>query len=130
VEPLRVFHRRVSRALCGVLEIAALAAFGYWGWATHSGIPRAAWALGIMVVAATIWDAFQVPGDVGLKPVVPVPGWTRLTLEAAYFTGAVTALVAAGAPELGICLLLLVAIHSTLTYRRLAWLFREGEGDG
>jgi hypothetical protein len=61
---------------------------------------------------------------------VAVPGWVRLTLEAAYFTGAITALVAAGAPELGICLALLTAIHYTRTHRRVAWLFREGQEGG
>jgi len=112
-----------------VLEISALAAYGYWAWTMHSGIARAVWALVILVVVATIWDAFQVPGDIGLKPVISVPGWARLTLEAAYFTGAVTSLAAAGAPALGVCLALLAAIHYTLTHRRLAWLFRHGQGD-
>jgi hypothetical protein len=116
--------------LNGVLEIGAIAAYGYWAWATHAGIPRAAWALGFMFVAATVWDAFQVPGDTGLAPTVAVPGWARLTIEAAYFTGAVTSLVAAGAPELSICLALLACIYYTLTFSRVIWLFREGEEDG
>ena len=116
--------------LTGVLEISAVASYGYWAWATHSGIARYAWALGAMIVAATIWDVFQVPGDSGLEPVVPVPGWARLALEAAYFTGAISSLVAVGLPELGVCLALLLAIHYTLTHRRLAWLFREGGEDG
>lgn len=128
--PLRVFNRRLSRMLCGVLEIGAVAAYGYWAWATHSGVTRAAWALGAMFVAATIWDAFQVPGDSSLAPTVAVPGWARLALEAAYFTGAISALAAVDLPELGICLALLVAIHYTLTHRRVVWLFREGGGDG
>jgi hypothetical protein len=123
-------ERRFSRMLSGVLEISALAAFGYWGWAMHSGISRAAWALGAMIAAATIWDVFQVPGDTGLAPMIAVPGWVRLTIEAAFFTGAVTSLVAAGAPELGVCLAFLTAIHYALTHRRVAWLFREGEEDG
>ena len=37
-----------------------------------------------------------------LEPTVAVPGWVRLIIEAAYFTGVVTALTAAGQPELGI----------------------------
>ena len=56
-------------------------------------------------------------------------GWARLILEAAYLTGAATSLVAAGSPELGICFALLVAIHYTLTHRRVVWLFREGQSD-
>ncbi len=112
-----------------MLEVSAVAAYGYWGWALHTGLPRAAWALGLVVVAATVWDAFQVPGDTCLRPAVAVPGWARLTLEAAYLTGAATALVAAGLPELGICFALLVAIHYALTHRRVVWLFRHGQTD-
>jgi hypothetical protein len=125
-----VLKSRSVRMLSGVLEVAAIAAYGYRAWATHAGVERAAWALGAMILAATVWDIFQVPGDSGLAPVVPVPGWVRLALEAAYFTGAVTALVAVGLPELGVCMALLAAIHYTLTHRRLAWLFREGGEDG
>jgi Protein of unknown function (DUF2568) len=82
-----------------------------------------------MVLAATVWDVFSVPGDAGQAPAIAVPGWARLTLEAAYLTGAATSLGAAGVPELGICFALLVAIHCTLTHRRLVWLFREGQDD-
>jgi hypothetical protein len=128
--PLHVFNHRLTRALAVVLEVGAIAAYGYWAWATHVGLARGAWALGLMIVAATIWDAFQVPGDIGLAPAVPVPGWVRLAIEAAYFTGAVTSLVAVGAPAPGICLALLVAIYYALTFRRVTWLFREGEEDG
>jgi len=129
VDPLRVIHRRLDRLLCLALEVGAVAAYGYWGWAVHTGVIRAGWALGAMFVAATIWDAFQVPGDAGPSPLVAVPGWARLTLEAAYLTGAATSLVAAGSPELGICFALLVAMHYTLTHRRVVWLFREGQSD-
>jgi hypothetical protein len=116
-----VIHRRLDQALRAALEVSAVAAYGYWGWAVHTGVIRAVWALGAMFVAATIWDAFQVPGDAGPSPLIAVPGWARLTLEAAY--------LAAGSPELGICFALLIAIHYTLTHRRVVWLFREGQSD-
>jgi hypothetical protein len=35
----------------------------------------------------------------------------------------------AGSPELGVCFALVAAIHYTLTYRRVVWLFREGARD-
>jgi Protein of unknown function (DUF2568) len=128
--PLRTINRRLDDVLCAVLEVSAVAAYGYWAWANHAGLVRAAWALGAMVVAATVWDVFQVPGDSGLKPAVATPGWARLLLEAAYFTGVTTSLVASGLPELGFCFALLVAIHYTLTYRRVLWLVREGQSGG
>lgn len=115
----------LDRALCAVLEGTAILAYGYWGWAVHDGWARYAWAVGAMIVAATVWDVFRVPGD-GLRPRVPVPGGVRLIIEAAFFTG-VAASLAVGRPGLGIAYAILVAIHYTVTHERLAWLLREGE---
>jgi hypothetical protein len=116
---------RPDKALRALLEVAAVLAYGYWGWAVHAGSEAYAWALGAMVVAWIVWDVFRVPGDGDLKPAVPVPGWVRLVIEAAYFTGVTTALMATGVPELGIAFAILVAIHYTVTHRRLVWLLRE-----
>jgi hypothetical protein len=124
-----VIRWRLDRVLCAVLEIAAIAAYGYWGWATHSGTTRYVWAVGAMVVAATVWDVFRVHGD-GLRPAVAVPGWSRLVLEAAYFTGVATSLAAAGQAALGIAYALLVAIHYTIAHERVRWLIRETEDAG
>jgi hypothetical protein len=120
---------RPERVLGPVLEVGAIAAYGCWAWSMHAGLSRAVWALGAMIVAATVWDAFQVPGDIGLRPVIAVPGWVRLTLEAAFFTGSVCAFASAGAPVLATCFGLLVGIHYALTHRRVVWLFREGQGE-
>ena len=102
-------------------------AYGYWAWAVHTGDIRFAWALGAMLLAWFVWDFFGVPGDSSTRPAIAIPGWARLILEAGYFTGAGTALVAAGAPGLGIAFLFLVAAHSSLTHRRLLWRLHEGE---
>jgi Protein of unknown function (DUF2568) len=124
-----VTRPRPHRALSALLEVAGILAFGYWGWAAHSGPARFAWALGAMIVAWIIWDVFRVPGDGGARPAVPVPGWVRLVIEAACFTGVATALAAAGVPAFGLAFAVLVAIHYTLTHQRLVWLLREGDGD-
>lgn len=102
-------------------------AYGYWAWAVHDGYIRYAWALLALIVAWVVWDVFRVPGDGSARPAVPVPGWARLIIEAGYFTGAGTALVAAGAEEAGIFFMLLVAVHYSLTHRRVLWLLREEE---
>ena len=81
----RVTRRRSQSPLAGFLEVAAVLAYGYWGWAAHSGTTRWAWALGAMIVAWILWDVFRVPGDGTAKPAVPVPGWVRLIIEAAYW---------------------------------------------
>lgn len=116
---------RLDRALCTVLESTAFLAYGYWGWAVHDGWARFAWAAGAMIIAATVWDVFRVPGDGGRQP-VPVSGGVRLVIEAAFFTGVVSSL-AVVRPELGIAYALLVAIHYTFTHERLVWLLRASE---
>lgn len=116
-----------DRLLCAFIEVAAVLAYGYWAWAVHTGYVRYAWALGAMVVAWVVWDVFRVPGDGAARPAVAVPGWVRLILEAGYFTGAGSALVAADAPGPGVAFLLLVAVHYSLTHRRVLWLLREEE---
>ena len=116
---------RLDRALCVVLESTAILAYGFWGWTAHDGWARFAWAAGAMIVAATIWDVFRVPGD-GVRPRVPVQGGVRLIIEAAFFAGVASSL-AASRPELGIAYALLVAIHYTFTHERLVWLLSAGE---
>jgi hypothetical protein len=115
----------LERLLSAFIEIAAVLAYGYWAWAVHPGYVRYAWVLGAMVVAWVAWDVFRVPGDGSARPAVAVPGWVRLIIEAGYFTGAGTALVAGGATVPGIAFLLLVALHYSLTHRRVLWLLRE-----
>jgi hypothetical protein len=122
-----VTARRRHNLLAGFLQVAAVLAYGYWGWAAHPGRNQWVWALGALVVAWIVWDVFRVPGDGWAKPAVSVPGWVRLIIEAAYFTGVASALAAVGLPVLGITYIILVAIHYTLTHRRLVWLLREGE---
>ena len=116
-----------DRALCAFIEITAVLAYGYWAWAVHGDYIRYAWTLLAPIVALVVWDVFRVPGDGSSKPRVPVPGWVRLIIEAGYFTGAGTSLVATGAEEAGIVFMLLVAVHYSLTHRRVLWLLREEE---
>jgi hypothetical protein len=122
-----VTGRRHQSPLTGLLEVAAVLAYGYWGWAAHPGTTQWAWTLGAAVVAWIVWDVFRVPGDGTAKPAVPIPGWVRLVIEAAYFTGVATALAATNLQLVGIVYIILVAIHYTLTHQRLIWLLREGE---
>lgn len=119
--------RRLDGTLRALLVVTTIAVYGYWGWVAHDGWTRPLWALGSMAVAATVWDVLRVHGD-GATPTVAVPGWARLIIEAAFFTGVVTCLAAAGLPWLGIVYAILIGIHYTLTHERLRWLLHEGEG--
>jgi len=45
----------LNLALRFILEIAALFAFGYWGWTQHEGVWRYIWAAGLVIGAAVTW---------------------------------------------------------------------------
>ena len=109
-----------------LLELAALAAIGYWGWAQHAGVWRFVLAIGLPLLAAALWGIFRVPGDAsssGRAPVA-VPGAVRLLLELAFFALATWALFAAGQPVLAWILGLAVLLHYALSYDRVIWLLR------
>lgn len=107
-----------------LLELFGLFALGTWGWTQHAGFLRFVWAGGLPLVAAILWGTFRVPNDPGKAP-VPVPGWVRLGLEAAYFGGAVLALFAADRPTWAWVFGLLVAAHYGLSYDRIAWMLKR-----
>lgn len=98
-----------------LLEMAALAALGYWGWTQHEGFLRILWTLGLLLVAGTLWAVFRVPGEGG-DPIVAVPGVVRLLLEAALFVTAALLLRAAGQPQLALILGTVVALHYIASY--------------
>ena len=78
-----------------LLELAALAILGIWGWQYGDG----SWlgyvlAAGLPIIAAVVWGVFNVPNDPsrsGKAPVV-VPGIIRLTIELMLFALAIWAL--------------------------------------
>ena len=89
----------INLAVRFLLEIAALVAIGYWGWAQHAGILRYALVIGLPLLAAFLWGTLRVPEDASAngKAPVPVPGALRLLLELAFFGFATWGLFDAGA---------------------------------
>ena len=94
-----------------LLELAALAATSYWGFATASGFTQ--WILGLSAPAAVIvvWALFVSP-----KRRFDLPHPARFSIELAVFAAAVLALVDAGRPALAVVLALLELISGTLNY--------------
>lgn len=91
------------------LELAALAAYAYWGFHIDKG-----WAvkiilgIGAPLLAAIIWGAFLSP-----KASIPVPFALRFLLKAAVFGLAAAALYAAGRGKLAFAFALaVVAVHA------------------
>jgi uncharacterized protein DUF2568 len=83
-----------------LLELAALGALGYAGMAVLGGFAGAAVAIGLVVVAATVWGLFVAPRA---RYLLPTPA--RLGIEAAVFLAATGGLIVAGAPVLAATLL-------------------------
>ena len=106
------------------LEIAALIAYGVWGWQQRDDWLRFILVIGVPLVAAVLWGTFRVPTDPGTTP-VEVPGMLRLALELAFFAFATWALYDVGPAKLGWILGIAVAIHYVISYDRIWWLITK-----
>jgi hypothetical protein len=107
-----------------MLELAALAAIGVWGWQKGEGWLRFLLAFGVPIVIAVLWGIFRVPDDPGKAPVA-ITGWLRLVLEFAVFAFSVYALVDARLVTLVRVLGILLAIHYAISYDRIIGLLRQ-----
>jgi Protein of unknown function (DUF2568) len=94
-----------------VLELGALAALGYWGFAEFDGAAQWVFGLGAPLIAAGVWGTSVAPR--ASRPTVdPV----RLLLEVAVFGSGVAALLAAGSTALALVFAALVMVHLGLTF--------------
>lgn len=114
----------LNLALRFALELAAVFAYGYWGWTQHAGVWRILWGVGLPFIVATIWGAFRAPDDHG-KGLFDVPGSVRLLTEWAIFALAVVLYAAAGRFAAASILALLVILHYMASYDRVLRLIKE-----
>lgn len=113
-------------ALRFILEIVALIAIGYWGWAQHQGVLRYALAISLPVIAAVLWATFRVAGEPNSgPPIIAVPGPVRLILEVAFFGFAVWGLYNAQATNAAWILGGILVVHYLISYDRVWWLIRN-----
>jgi hypothetical protein len=120
------FHP-LNLALRFLLELAALFALGVWGRSLSSGFMGSVWMIVAPLLAAAAWGTFRTPEDrsaSGRAPVA-VPGWTRLVLEAIFFTWAAWGLSQAGYSTQALILAGITLLHYALSYDRIAWLLRQ-----
>ena len=93
----------INQAFRFILELCALAAFGYWGIQTGKvWYIKAIFGLGAPLLVGIIWGTFGSPGAS-----VPVRGLVRLALEIVIFGLASAGLAAAGRTYLGLILAIL-----------------------
>jgi hypothetical protein len=101
--------RAANLVLKFLLELAAIAAFAYWGTTVGHGAVSVIVAIAAPVLAIVVWGAFAAP-----RSERRLPPARRIPLELAVFALAVAALGAAGAPLAAAILGVLVAINSVL----------------
>jgi hypothetical protein len=102
--------KTLNEALRFILELCALASFGYWGIQTGKvWYVKAVLGIGGPLLVGIIWGTFGSPGAA-----IPVKGLMRLVLEIAIFGLASAGLIAAGRTYLGLTLAILFAINRIL----------------
>ena len=117
----------LNLALRFLLELAALAVAGIFGWTVADGWWRLVAAIDFPLTLAVLWGVFAVPGDPSRsgKAIVPIPGILRLLLELVIFGFAAWALFSMDATRLSLLLGGLTILHYALSWDRVAWLRQE-----
>ncbi|MFP3986796.1 YrdB family protein [Streptomyces sp. E11-3] len=124
---MRLGYHPAMLGLRFLLELTALACFGYWAWWVSSGGLRYVAVVGVPVLVAVAWGVFATPGDESRSggTVVATAGALRLLLELAVFFGGAAALYTTGRVVLALVLTgVLVAYHAA-ALDRLGWLIRH-----
>lgn len=110
-----------------ILEMTALVGIGMWGWNQTDGWMRFIAAIGLPMIAATIWGVFNVPGDPsrsGNAPVV-VPGIVRLLIEAVFFACGALTFFALAYDTFAATFAVIVLVHYVAAINRVLWLVRR-----
>ncbi len=90
--------KSLGLALAFALELAMLAAFGYWGFRVGSTILlKVLLGVGVPVLVAVIWAAFMAP-----RSRQRLQGWRYVSVKIVLFGLAALALIVSGQPAAGI----------------------------
>ncbi len=96
-----------------LLELAALAAVGYWGWTTGAGVMRPVLAVGSVATVVVVWTLFIRP-----DPTIELARPLRFVLELGVWAAAGAALYAAGHARLALAFVAVAVVSGSLNY---AW---------
>ena len=99
--------------LAFLLELAALAALCWWGFATGAGVVAVALGVGAPVAAAVVWGLFAAP-----RARHPLSRVGTLAVKALVFGSAVAAVVVLGHPVLACGFALVVVVNLVVAQRR------------
>lgn len=118
------FFNKLLRLL---LEIAALVAFGMYGYHVADPPWRIVMAILFPLGLAIAWGVFAVRGDPSRsgKTVVNTPGPVRFVLELVLLGTAAWMFLALGYPVLFWIMAGAIVLHYALSYDRVAWLLQQ-----
>ncbi len=127
IKKRNISNHPLNLGLRFLLEMLALFAMGWWGYAQCNCEMRYVWAIGIPLAAAVLWGIFAVPGDPSRsgKTVIKTPGWIRLILELSFFGFGVFAFYDTGQKTIGWIFGSLILLHYVLSLKRLKWLLKQ-----
>lgn len=110
-----------------LLELAALAVMGIWGWRQGEGWMQYLLVIGIPLLVAAVWGTFAVPNDPSRsgKAPIPVPGIIRLIIELTVFGFATWALYDLNYTGLSLAMGIIVVVHYFVSYDRVHWLLSK-----
>lgn len=117
----------INLGLRFLLELAAIFAFGYWGYSLGADRTRILLAIVFPLLYAILWGVFAVRGDPSRsgKTVVQTPGIIRLLLELGLFGAAAWMFLDLDYPLIALIFGLAVVIHYFLSFDRIAWLLKQ-----
>ena len=103
--------KAANLALRFTLELAALAAVGYWGWSAGDGPTRWLLLAGAVGAVAVVWGLFVAP-----KRRFDLPGPARLAIELAVWLAAGAALIVTDHAVLGVAFVVVAVGSGVLNY--------------
>ena len=117
----------INLAIRFLLELAALASVGLWGFKQTSSWPKFILAILLPVALAVIWGVFAVPDDPSRSGSAPIPisGLLRLILEIGIFSWAIWSLYDLGYSRLAWIFAAVVLVHYLVSYDRILWLLNQ-----
>lgn len=110
-----------------LMEVAAIAALGIWGWKQGTDWDRFLWAILLPILFMTVWGVFAVPGDPSRSGSAPIPisGRTRLLLELGIFCCAAWAIYDTGFLKIALVYSIICLLHYIVSYDRILWLLKQ-----
>lgn len=97
-----------------LLELAMLAAIGYWGFQSNAGwFMKAVLGIGLPLLIAVVWGAFLSP-----RAAYPLPGISHLALELILLGSGAVALFFSGRTNLAVVYAAMLVVNKLLM---VAW---------